>query len=103
MNKRIIIFGAGQVAEVFASYLGDAVAGFVVDREHQTRTFIDGKPVARFEDVRSRFNPSSHAFIVGMSFKGMNVPRAEKFKAMLDKGYDAIISTSPAARIWPGK
>lgn len=96
--NQLLIFGSGQVAEVFATYCG-TVAGFVVDKEHRQSTYIDGVPVVAFEDVRSRFNPANHGFLIGMSFKGLNAPRAEKYQAMLDRGYQPIVSISPKASI----
>lgn len=93
MNKPILIFGSGQMAQVFASYLlknDYKVAAFVVDAEYiQEETLLD-IPVISSEDVLQRFPPHDHKFVVGMSFKGLNSPRAEKFEWMRSIGYEPI-------------
>lgn len=91
LKKPVLIFGAGQVAEVFRAYLltnRHDVASFIVDRQF----LCDGEPHLRpansFESVADLYSPSEHAFTVGMSFKRLNKPRAEKYLAMRAKGYE---------------
>jgi len=91
--KPVLIFGAGQVAQVFNSYLFMAkvpVHSFVVDSEFYDKTnpMVCGVPVRTLGSFR--IDPQSYQFLIGMSFKGLNKPRAEKYQAMLDKGYEPI-------------
>jgi len=91
--RPVLIFGAGQVAQVFAAYLQDnrfEVAGFVVDAEFLTN--VDRPeprriPIYSAEHIEVAFHPGRHRFVAGLSFKGMNKPRAEKYASMLAKGY----------------
>jgi len=81
----VLIFGAGQVAQVFARTLKDYYSSIshVVDSQHW-------QPGLLTPDLLDRYYNSRYRFIVGMSFKGLNAPRAEKYQAMLDKGYEPI-------------
>jgi len=92
MNN-ILVFGAGQVAQVFADYLGHEFAKYVVDREYATPGMVCA------EDVQNQYAKDYYRFVVGMSFRGLNKPRAEKFQTMLDKGYAARTYISPQARL----
>ncbi len=89
--KPVIIFGAGQVAQVFDSYLflaGVANIAYVVDRDYRTEPMIGGIPVFPFDELDEYPLARDAHFLVGMSFKGLNKPRAEKYEAMLAKGYE---------------
>jgi len=94
--SNVLIFGAGQVAEVFAGYLGRAghiVEAHVVDIEHwKPNTWVGAAPVVPFEQVgKVTFTPpQDYSFLVGMSFKGLNKPRAEKYQAMIDRGFAPV-------------
>lgn len=101
----VLVFGVGQVAEVFAQYLADIdnrnqhglpFHGFVVDAKYLP---ADGPAPTRWdplcqreyvalEKVREEFTPYEAQFVIGMSFRGLNKPRAEKFAAMLAKEYE---------------
>jgi sugar O-acyltransferase (sialic acid O-acetyltransferase NeuD family) len=99
--KPVLIFGAGQVAQVFNGYLSrnhlrpDA---HVVDASHwQPNTWIGETPVCAFEQVgRVTFTPPENSlFVVGMSYKGLNRPRAEKYQAMLGRGFRPLTFVHP--------
>lgn len=91
MNNDVLVFGAGQVAQVFAAYLDEnhyRVAAFVVDAKFwEPGVFIDGAPIVTFENLSMTYPSHKYSFVIGMSFKGLNAPRAEKFEAMKAKGY----------------
>lgn len=88
--KPVLIFGAGQVAVVFAEYLvrnGCRVAAAVVDPGYTT--LYEG-PMVWTDDVEREYPPGDHVFVVGMSFKRLSAPRAAKFDLMRMKGYEAL-------------
>lgn len=93
-KKGLLIFGAGQVAQVFADYLmrqGCQISAYVVDAAYwEPATFIGGIPVVAFENLAMTHLPENYRFTVGMSFKNLNAIRASKFEAMLLKGYEPI-------------
>jgi sugar O-acyltransferase (sialic acid O-acetyltransferase NeuD family) len=102
--KDVLIFGAGQIAEVFAEYLDlnhFKVRAFVVDADRLTDGVFCERPVVALEDVQKEFSPEAYQFIVGMSFRGLNAPRASKFDAMRSKGYEPLTFVDRNARVAP--
>jgi sugar O-acyltransferase (sialic acid O-acetyltransferase NeuD family) len=104
--RGLIIFGAGQIAEVMHYYFtaegGRQVAAFVVDREYRTTDTVLGVPAVDFEDVESRFPPSEYDMFVAVSFKKVNKLRMEKVAAAEAKGYTLASHVSPRATVWNG-
>lgn len=90
--KSVVIFGAGQVAQVMAAYLYDqkhAISAFIVDREHLPQGHAHPIPVSPFDEI-GRYSPRTHTFVIGMSFRGLNAPRALKFAALRELGYEPL-------------
>jgi len=92
--RPILIFGAGQVAQVFSSYLFMAkvpLYAFVVDSEFYDKTAptICGVPVRTLDAFIG--DPAVYQFLIGMSFKGLNKPRAEKYAELLKMGYEPAL------------
>ena len=104
--EKVVIFGAGQIAEVFWFYLThDAdveVVGFTVDRAYLGETEFHGLPVVPFEEVTEHFRPADHRSVVAISFQGINRPREAKFQAFADLGYRPYTYVSSRATVWPG-
>lgn len=95
---KTLIFGAGQVAEVFAAYIGhENIAAFVVDRNYIHPSRDASMTIVPFENLWEQFDPRTHVFMVGMSFKGLNQPRQKKFDAMRAQGYLPLVCISPKA------
>ena len=97
----VIIFGAGQIAEVIHYYLthesDHRVVGFTVDGPYLTTDTLFGLPVVPFETVETIFPPSTHEIFVAVSFRKLNAPRAAKLAEAEAKGYTAISHVSPRA------
>jgi sugar O-acyltransferase (sialic acid O-acetyltransferase NeuD family) len=85
--RPVLIFGAGQVAAVFAEYMNGAL--FVVDPGFVSVALYEHGSMVFTDDLLSVV-PPPHPFIVGMSFKGLNRPRAEKFEWMRGLGYEPL-------------
>jgi sugar O-acyltransferase (sialic acid O-acetyltransferase NeuD family) len=102
----VIIFGAGQIAEVIWHYLthesDHRVVAFTVDGAYLKEDRVMGLPVVPFETVEDAFPPASHGIYVAMSFRGLNAPRAAKLAEAEAKGYRAIGHVSPHAVVPPG-
>jgi sugar O-acyltransferase (sialic acid O-acetyltransferase NeuD family) len=95
-SLKVLIFGAGQIAQVFADYLASAAEPTrIVDAGYEGNEIR----ICHFSMCEKWFRPQNHCFMIGMSFKGLNQPRAEKFKAMRDKGYAPYIHIDPGARV----
>ncbi len=101
--RPLIIFGAGEIAEVadylFTKTVGRTVAAFVVDKEFAAEKTAFGRPLVAFEDAPSRFSPDDYDAFVALSYKKMNVLREQKVAAMRDVGYRLTSYVSPHATI----
>lgn len=105
--KPVIIFGAGDIAEVvdylFRETVGRTVAAFTVDREFMKTDTVFGKPLVAFEDVSAQFPPSEYDAFVALSYNRMNVLRAQKVDAMRALGYTMTSYISPNATVLTDK
>ena len=102
-NKKLIIFGAGQTAEVAHFYfINDSafdVVAFTVDAEYITAVTLFGVP---FENVAEAFAPDSHDLFVAVTYTGLNKVRAQKLSEAKAKGYYCPRYVSTKATVWPG-
>jgi len=104
--EKLVIFGAGQIAEVARFYFehdaGRRVAAFSVDAAYAKEPSFGGLPVVPFEELAQRFPPASHGIFVAMSYQKINATRAEKLAAAEALGYRAATYVSSKATVWPG-
>ena len=90
-NKRLVIFGTGDIAQI-AKYYFDIdsdleVEAFTVDQAYLTTDTFEGKPVVPFESIEKHFPSSDFLLFVALSYKNMNKARAAKYLEAKDKGY----------------
>lgn len=99
----IIIFGAGEIAELADVYFaGDSafrVAAFTVDRSHLKAADLRGRPIIAFEDLADSHPPDRHAVFVALSYARLNAFRAEKVAAARAKGYKLASYVSSRASV----
>ena len=104
-NQKLIIFGAGQTAEVAHFYFTNDsafdVAAFTVDAEYITADTLFGVPVVPFETVTERFAPDAHDMFVAVTYTGLNKIRAQKLGEAKAKGYTCPSYVSTKATVWP--
>jgi sugar O-acyltransferase (sialic acid O-acetyltransferase NeuD family) len=102
----VVIFGAGQIAEVVHYYLshdsGHRVAAFSVDAEYVRESTACGLPVVPFEEVERQFPPAKFGIFVAISFRKVNQLRTEKLAAAEARGYAAISYVSTKSSVWSG-
>ena len=105
-NQKLIIFGAGQTAEVAHFYfINDSafdVVAFTVDAEYITADTLFGVPVVPFENVAAAFAPDAHDLFVAVTYTGLNKVRAQKLSEAKAKGYSCPRYVSTKAIVWPG-
>lgn len=104
-KKPVILFGVGEVAEVFYMYLTHdseyKVVAFTVDREFKKQAKKFSLPVVAFEEVEKKYTPEKYAMAVTISFSGVNRLREEKYRQAKKKGYRLISYVSSKASVWP--
>lgn len=103
MKKPLILFGAGDIAELAHFYFTNdseyEVVAFTVDAEYVTQDAFCGCPVVPFEGLAARFAPADHALFVAMSYSKLNVPRKEKYLAAKEMGYTITSYISTRANV----
>jgi len=103
---KIVVFGAGQLADVAHFYLTHdsphEVVAFTVDNEFMKDKEHMGLPVVPFEEVEASYPPDGFKMFVPVSYRQVNKLRAEKYYQSKDKGYDLINYICSKAITWPG-
>jgi sugar O-acyltransferase (sialic acid O-acetyltransferase NeuD family) len=104
--QQIIVFGAGEIAELADFYFTHDsefdVAGFTVDGAYLKQSELRGRPIVPFERVAEQFPPERYGFFVAVSYARLNAVRAEKVAAARAQGYRLVSYLSSRATIFPG-
>src|SRR5690349_13867405 len=91
---QIVIFGAGEIAELAHFYLTrdstHEVVAFTVDKEYRRADSFLGLPLLDFEEAQQRFPPDSYQMFVALSYAKMNKLRAQKYFMAKQAGYQLI-------------
>lgn len=102
---KIVIFGAGDIAELAWFYFTHdsphEVAAFTVDGAFLQQTTFQGLPVIAMEEVARHFPPATHAGFVALSYAKINRVRSEKCAAMQAAGYRLLSYVSSHATTFP--
>ncbi|NPC55774.1 acetyltransferase [Caenimonas soli] len=105
MNKPLVIFGTGEIAQLAHYYFTQdsrQVAGFAVDRAFQKSDEFCGLPVVAFEEIEQRFPAATHDLFVALAYAGLNELRKQKYLAGLALGYRLASYVSPRATVLNG-
>lgn len=90
-GKPLVIFGAGELAEVAAYYFESdthrRIVAFAVDQAHIKETTFSGRPVVPFETITGTHAPDKHDLFVAVGYSRINAVRAEKCESARAKGY----------------
>ena len=91
MDKKLILFGTSEVAELAKFYFEKdspfTVCGFTVDDEFVQETTYLGLPVIPFSNITRSHPPNVYYLHVALSYAKLNTLRAEKFSECQNKGY----------------
>jgi sugar O-acyltransferase (sialic acid O-acetyltransferase NeuD family) len=104
--KPVLIFGAGEIAEVAHFYFTRdtriPVAGFTVDAAYLKESRFCGLPVIPFEEAQASFAPGAHDLFVALSYAKINALRAQKCAEGKARGYRLASYVSSKASVWDG-
>lgn len=103
--KPVIIFGAGQFAEVAHFYFtrdaGRKIAAFTVDGEEKDASgAVFGTPVVPWEEAQKRFPPAQYDAFVAIGSSRVNRSRKEKCAQLKALGYNLASYVSSKAILW---
>ena len=103
MKKKLVIFGAGDIAQLAHFYFSTdseyEVIAFTVDASYLTETVFCGLPVIAFEEVKTRFSPDQCEIFVALSYSKLNAVRKEKYLAAKAMGYRIASFISSSATV----
>jgi sugar O-acyltransferase (sialic acid O-acetyltransferase NeuD family) len=106
LRERIVIFGAGEIAELADFYFTHDsefdVAGFSVDEAYIKEKEFRGRTLVPFERLADEFPPAEFSLFVAVSYAKLNGLRAEKVAAARAQGYRLVSYLSSRATIFPG-
>lgn len=91
MKKKLVIFGAGDIAQLAHYYFthdsDEEVAAFTVDAAFLTEPTFCGLPVVAFEEVATAYPPAEYEMFVALSYSKLNEIRRSKYEAAKALGY----------------
>ncbi|MGA3311025.1 MAG: acetyltransferase [Xanthobacteraceae bacterium] len=106
MKQPIVIFGAGEIAELADFYFTHdsefEVVGFTVDESYVKQNEFRGRALIPFERLAEAFPPARFGLFVAVSYAKLNGLRAEKVAAARAKGYRLVSYLSSRATVFPG-
>ncbi len=89
--KKLVIFGAGNLARVAYVYFSKdseyQVCGFTADSAYLTEATFMGLPAIPFERVVDSFAPEEYEMFVAVGFRRLNKARAEMYERAKAAGY----------------
>jgi sugar O-acyltransferase (sialic acid O-acetyltransferase NeuD family) len=103
MTKKLIIFGAGDIAQLAHYYFTTdsdyEVAAFTVDAGYAREERFAGLPVVAFEEVVNQYPPDKYDFFVALGYSKLNAVRREKYLAAKSSGYRIASYVSSRATV----
>lgn len=99
--SKIVIFGAGKIADVAYFQLRNdsphEVVAFTVDGEFVAQKEKWGLPVLAFNDILNLYPPDDFKMLVAVGYQNLNRFRAQKYTEAKAKGYQLISYVSSRA------
>jgi|SRR5215510_11578587 len=99
--RRVVIFGAGKIADQAYFYLNNdsphQIVSFCVDADYLRQNHKLGLPVVAFEEVQEKYPPDDFQMFVAIGYQDLNRLRARKYEEAKAKGYRLISYVSSRA------
>ena len=103
-KKRLVIFGAGETADIAYEYFTHdsdyEVVGFTVETVYKKETELYSLPVVEFEEIEKSFPPTEVEMFVAISYTMLNRARARCYRLAKSKGYACATYVSSKAFVW---
>lgn len=99
--SKIVIFGAGKIADEAYFYLTNdsehEIVAFTVDEAFISEPEKLGLPVVPFEQLTEKYPPAEFKMFVAVGYQDLNKFRARKYEECKAKGYELISYVSSRA------
>ncbi len=103
-EKKIVIYGSGETAEMIADYfIQDSVyevVAFTVDRDYLTVTELNNIPVIPLDEVLQKFPTADHEMFAAASFTKLNRVRTMMYEKGKAFGYTFASYVNSNAFVW---
>lgn len=103
MKKKLIIFGAGDIAQLAHYYFSTdshyEVSAFTVDASYIEKPDFCDLPIVPFEDIATKYPPGDYHFFVALSYSKLNEVRKDKYLAAKSLGYEIASYVSSRATV----
>ncbi|WP_322052523.1 acetyltransferase [Paraburkholderia bannensis] len=104
MDKKLVLVGAGEMAEIAYEYFThdsdyDVVA-FSVEREYIKQAEMHGLPVVAYEEIEALYPPSEYTLFVAIPSSQLNALRTRFYLDAKQKGYRFATYISSHAFVW---
>ncbi|MBW4710819.1 acetyltransferase [Roseobacter sp. YSTF-M11] len=101
--KKLVIFGAGDIAELahyyFTTDTDYSVVAFCVDAQFIKEDKFCDLPVVPFEDLSEHYPSATHDMFIALSYAKLNALRKTKFDDAREKGYALASYVSSKASV----
>lgn len=101
--EKVIIFGAGNLAEVAHFYLSEDdrydVIAMTLDEAFMESNEYKGLPVVPFETIQEQYPPGEYKMFIPLSYTKVNKTREQKYLEAKAKGYQFISYVSEKATV----
>ena len=105
MKKKLIIFGAAEIASLAKFYFTHdsnyEVVAFTVDDQYVEDDHFDGLPVIPFSEMCVKYPSQEFDLHVALSYQKLNQLREEKYFQAKKAGYHLATYVSTKATTWP--
>ena len=102
-RRPLVIFGLGDMSELAREYFVEDssydVVAFTIDRAFLKEGCAGGLPVVPFDELLSRFPPSSADLFVAIGYSKLNQVRQRKYEEAKALGYRLATYVSPRATV----
>jgi len=99
----VVLFGAGQIAEVAKAYIdaygADRIVGFTADAAYCKGDSFAGLPLVSWETLPERFPPDSVKLLGPLSYRGLNRLRHDRHLEGKARGYAFASFVHPASHV----
>lgn len=108
MKKELVIFGAGDIAQLAHYYFSHdsdyQVVAFTINSAYLTETMFCGLPVVPFEEIETLYPSERYGMFIALSYSKLNAVRKEKYLAAKALNYHlASYISSKASLLNDGK
>ena len=103
-NKKLIIFGAGETADIAYEYFthdsGYEVVAFTVEDKFLDKETHFGLPVLPWSKIKNHYSPEQVECFVAISYTKLNRVRAKCYRLVKAAGYTCASYISSKAFVW---